>query len=316
MGVGACVNSVPHLELALESGFSPEAIQYSSTGLNRADMERVARSGIRINVDSIGQLRQWASLGGTEAGLRVNARSLSSDRPQDRIGMDLQDVGVARALASELSVKVRGLHIYIGTNIQSHEGLVPAMSRLFTLAEQFPHLRYLNIGGGVGVNYSHQGPEFDLLAYGRAVADCRERLRQNTGVEALVILEPGRRLTASCAKLLARVTDVKVLGGRRYVAVDASVAIFPRPFHHPDSPHRIWHLSAGMARGKHVETVVVGRTTFSGDILGPALLPEDLEVGDVLVFDDAGSYSQSMASRFLGQPPPVITTTDVSWVQR
>jgi diaminopimelate decarboxylase len=53
-----------------------------------------------------------------------------------------------------------------------------------------------------------------------------------------------------------------------------------------------------------VKTLVVGRTTFSRDILGTALLSPDLRIGDLLALDDAGAYSQSMASRFLGQPEP------------
>lgn len=50
--------------------------------------------------------------------------------------------------------------------------------------------------------------------------------------------------------------------------------------------------------------VVVGRTTFSRDILGRAVLPAAQQPGDLLAFDDAGAYCQSMASLFLGQPDP------------
>lgn len=312
LGVGACVNSVPHLELALESGFPPAEIQYSSTGLSQTDMERLLSLGIQVNVDSLSQLEQWATLGGATMGLRVNASSLSDDRPEDRIGMSLGDLETARSISRERGLKVSGLHVYIGTNLQSHERLLPTVDRLFQVAEQFDEIEYLNIGGGVGVNYQHSGPDFDLPAYGRAVSRCHRRLSQQLGRSVKVIVEPGRKLAASSGRMVTRITDVKRLHGYRYVAVDASVAIFPRPFHHPESPHHIRLLPDTQAQDcEHLsEATVVGRTTFSRDILGTAELPENLGVNDVLVFEDAGSYCQSMETRFLGQSSPAIVVID------
>jgi diaminopimelate decarboxylase len=98
------------------------------------------------------------------------------------------------------------------------------------------------------------------------------------------------------------VTDVKSLHGSRFVVVDASVSIFPRPFHHPESPHRATLLGTnGHAAGKAVPSIVVGRTTFSRDILGTYELPESLQVGSLIALEDAGAYCESMTSRFLGQ---------------
>ena len=312
LGVGACVNSVAHLELALESGFPRAKVQFSSTGISQADMKRLLSLGIQVNVDSLQQLEQWATLGVVAAGLRVNAASLSSDRPKDRIGMSLSDLVTAQALSRERGLKITGLHVYIGTNLQSHEQLVPTVAHFFQVAEKFNEIEYLNIGGGVGVNYRHSGPYFDLSAYGVAVSAYQKHLSQQIGRSVQVIVEPGRKLTASCGKMVAKITDLKFLHNRRYVTVDASTSIFPRPLLHPETPHHIWMLPDAREhdRGPKSEAVVVGRTTFSRDIIGDTSLPENLKIGDVLVFDDAGSYSQSMESRFLGQPAPAIVVID------
>ena len=226
--------------------------------------------------------------------------------------MSLSDLDTARSIARKRGLKVSGLHVYIGTNLKSHEQLVPTVARFFQVAEQFNEVEYLNIGGGVGVNYRRSGPDFDLQAYGRAVNEYQKRLSRQLGRCVKVVVEPGRKLTASCGKMVARITDVKLLNDRRYVAVDASVAVFPRPLIHPESPHHIWLLPEIQSQdhGSLSEAIVVGRTTFSGDILGTANLPESLEVDDVLIFDDAGSYSQSMETRFLGQPAPAVVVID------
>src|ERR1700694_4911127 len=56
MDVGACVNSLPHLSLARKAGFPNEKIQFTSTGVARADMQTLQALGIRSNIDSLLQL--------------------------------------------------------------------------------------------------------------------------------------------------------------------------------------------------------------------------------------------------------------------
>ena len=50
---------------------------------------------------------------------------------------------------------------------------------------------------------------------------------------------------------------------------------------------------------------IVGRITFSKDDLAYCTPPDTIEVGELLAIDDAGAYSYSMASRFLGQNEPI-----------
>jgi diaminopimelate decarboxylase len=183
--------------------------------------------------------------------------------------------------------------------------MLPTLEGFFDIAATVKPLSYVNIGGGIGVNYRHEGPEFDIFEFGHGVRRLADRLRQRLGRDIEVIVEPGRGLAASCGTFITAVTDVKDLGERRYAAVDASIAMFPRPFHHPDSPHRIRKLG-GMQRvasEKSGELLIVGRTTFSRDVLG-SMPRASLKKGDLLVLEDAGAYSQSMASRFLGQREP------------
>jgi diaminopimelate decarboxylase len=56
--------------------------------------------------------------------------------------------------------------------------------------------------------------------------------------------------------------------------------------------------------GETTPSTIVGRTTFSRDILGGYDLPASLEVGALIAFEDAGAYCESMISRFLGQREP------------
>ncbi len=308
LGLGACVNSIPHLELAIKAGFQSGSIQFTSTGTSRNDMRELRRSAIRINLDSLSQLKAWFELGGAEAGIRINAGSLARGIASDRIGIDGAQLGEAMNTAARLNGRIAGLHVYVGTNFQQPEAMLPTLEAFFELAATVSSLTYINIGGGIGVDYQHAGPGFDLFSFGDAIAGYGRQLREALQRDVDVIVEPGRGLTAECGTFVTSVTDVKVLGGRRFVAVDGSIAVFPRPLHHPETPHRIRRISlidsCVQGQNEWTNAYIVGRTTFSRDILGCTLLPDSLRMGDLLALDDAGAYSQSMASRFLGQPEP------------
>jgi diaminopimelate decarboxylase len=310
-GVGACVNSVPHLELARVAGFSLADIQFTSTGITREDMRVLQRLQVRTNLDSVSQLAAWSELAGpgSECGVRINAASLLGADAGDRIGIDARELGSAVAVAQRLGGTVTGVHCYVGTNFQRAEEMLPTLAAFFRAAASVGTLRYVNIGGGIGVDYQHTGVDFGLMRFGAAIADYATELRRILRRSIRVVVEPGRALAAAAATFVTRITDVKQLRGERYASVDASVAIFPRPFHHPQSPHRIRLLAAvGPSDAEALEgreTVIVGRTTFSRDILGRVELPLAIRPGDLLALDDAGAYCQSMASRFLGQPDPI-----------
>ncbi|MGY2126386.1 diaminopimelate decarboxylase family protein [Nocardia gipuzkoensis] len=299
LGLGACVNSVPHLHLSQEAGFPSELTQFTSTGISSDDMSAILAAGIAVNFDSLNQLQSWFRMGGTAGGIRINAASLRGDTG-DRLGMDPPSVATAFGLANVYGTSITGLHIYAGTNFQSADSLLDVLAPFFCLAEQTPGLGYVNIGGGIGVNYTHDGDDFDIIQYGEEIRKQAHRLQGSAADGFQVFVEPGRGLAANCGMFVVSVTDVKEVGGVRYVAVDGSVSVFPRPLLHPESPHRIRQLGPGPERD--LPARVVGRTTYSRDILGDTLVSPEIAPGTLLAFEDAGAYCQSMISRFLGQP--------------
>jgi diaminopimelate decarboxylase len=310
--VGACLNSIPHLERALSNGFPVESMQFTSCGLPVSDMAYLQSLGIPANLDSPEQVRAWCSLmPGAVVGARINASALTGQTPTDRIGMDLDDFARAREVAASLGGRVNGVHVYAGTNFQSARDILPTVRALIDLASRHD-VDYVNIGGGIGVDYSHEGEPFDYEAFGREVCAMAALAAERRGQPFLLLFEPGRSLVASSGLFVTRVTDVKTLGATRYVVVDASVSVFPRPYHHPDNRHRVRVLAPDgeAANAPLVPATVVGRTTFSRDILANQLMPADLPIGSLLAFDDAGAYCESMISRFLGQREPKCYVSD------
>ena len=311
-GVGACVNSMRHLELAVQGGFPPEKIQFTSTGTPVSDMVSLQGLRISVNLDSPSQVALWCRQSrGAKAGIRVNAASLmrTNGATADRIGMEVTDIASAQELARDEGGSVNGLHVYAGTNFQKVDALLPKVRTIFQLAAGLPGLEYINIGGGIGIDYSHSSSGFDIQRYGAEVTSMALELAERLGRAIRLIVEPGRWLVGESGRFVVRVTDVKLLHQEIFVAVDASIATFPRPYHHPESLHQV-RLLRPSRDSQNRDVTIVGRTTFSRDILGRSCLPASLNVGDLLAFDDAGAYCQSMSSRFLGQTEPVCLIAD------
>jgi diaminopimelate decarboxylase len=306
--VGACVNSIPHLQKALDHGFSLNNIQFTSCGLPVSDMDLLQSLGVPTNLDSPSQIQAWCKLKeGTLVGARMNAASLAGSPAQpDRIGMDFTDFERAREIARQLNGRVNGVHVYAGTNFQSSEQILPILRSAFELVRRFKDLDYLNIGGGIGIDYSHSGDGFEYYEFGDDVCSLARQVSEERETPLRVLFEPGRCMVGSSAEFITRVTDVKTLGNTRFVVVDASVSVFPRPYHNPGNYHKVRVLDVPDCDiEKTTRATVVGRTTFSRDILGSYDLPENLSVGALLAFEDAGAYCESMMSRFLGQREPM-----------
>jgi diaminopimelate decarboxylase len=301
--IGACVNSIAHLNAARDAGIPARDIQFTSSGITSEDMRRIVAAGVDSNLDSLGQIEQFfRKTSSRKCGVRVSTRSLlgGAFEASDRLGIAVGELGDAVNRARELGGQVSGAHVYVGTNFQSHHDMLPALDAFFEAVQKLPDISYVNVGGGIGVDYGLSENRFDVNRFGSYVESRMDKLRQVKARSIRLFVEPGRSLVASCGYFACRVTDIKRLGGRRFVVVDASVAQFPRPWHHPETPHTVIALDTSKDR-KCDSAIVVGRTTYSNDVLAQPSLPVDLDIGEVLVFFDAGAYCDSMSSRFLGQ---------------
>ena len=305
LGVGACVNSLPHLRLAQQCGFVNSLIQYTSTSISPDTLTSLVEQQVAVNLDSQSQVLKWCQRAPkSKFGIRVNASSLSSSSQSDRIGISAQDIKSVSAIAKESKSSLVGLHVYVGTNFQSSDDMLPAIKSLMKHASELESLEYINIGGGVGIDYAKTNSRFDIEQYGDVISLQMRKLSNFLGREIELYFEPGRSMVASAGKFYVQIIDIKELNDSLYVGVNASISTFPRPFQHPSNQHHVTRMRQ-VNQHECLQAYVVGQTTFSKDILAYCSLPSDIEIGDILIFHDAGAYCQSMFSNFLGQQMPM-----------
>lgn len=309
LGHGVFVNSPLHLELALAAGFDPEQIVYAATNMLPDELASCVGAGVRLVVDSIGQIEALAEAGGggQDIGLRVDVGSaIEGDaierNPLYRFGVEPWELAHAVRVARRAGIRITGVHAYFGTDLRSPDVLLDGLDRLCEAAALVPDIEFVDVAGGLGVGI---GEEFDLDRYGRLAAGIIEVHERRLGRQIELVIEPGRYLAATCGWFFVTVVDVKERYDRTFAGTNGSVANFPRPLLYPD---RAVHPCAIVGREldcPHAKPLYVcGNSTYSRDFLARDVALPLPAPGDRLVFGQAGAYCRSMITEFLGKPRP------------
>ncbi len=303
MGAGIHANTPGDAFAALAAGVAKEKILYSGTNLDAADMEYLLGQGVPMVLDSLDQLRLRARYGHGAVGLRLWLPEGAS-----RIGIDPTEIPEALEIARRAGLTIDGLHMYTATNNRKIARFLTGFERMAQASLDLPDLRYLDLGGGYGVDYKGQGQDLDLATLGQKLSDSMAGLSRRRGRSITLILEPGRILVAQAGSLLVKVVSVKEREGRRFVGVDSTVGnIVVESVYHP------YHaVEALEPRGAElaIPTDVCGNTTHSRDFLARHCRLPEVQVGDLLVLRDVGAYGYAMSSHFLNRPRPAEIVLD------
>lgn len=324
LGIKLFVNSPKHLLIGLNSGFSSKDIIFTSTNLSENDMKYAIASNVKLNVDSLGQLETYGRLNpGGKVGLRINLDKLSHFPeshvgvyigPKSRIGIFESELNQAFSIAKKYKLNLIGVHIYLGTNIQEHNIFLEGAEEIFDIAKKFTDLEYIDLGGGFPVKIHPEEAEFDFKSFGKAISERMEKFSNEFGRKIELLFEPGRAMLSDAAVFVTTVTDIKNRPDRKYIGVDSSIDIFPRPLYYDvytEAYHPVFVVGKSeISKEKCVD--ICGSTTYSRDYLARERYLPEIEKGDVLVFENSGAYCCSAFSDFLGRirPSELLLTLD------
>jgi len=306
-GLNIFVNSIMHLEIAVKLGFTGEEIVYAASAMDENSMKIVQSSGAIIILDSIGQLEQWFRLfPDSDVGIRCNIGGLVE--PKKTIaGYFLGKKSHLGLLPEEIkklqgNANIKGLHLYVGTNLTEIKYFIDCYSHIADLAGLFPALRFLDFGGGYGL-CSEINEKFDTYLFGQEVSNLMDQVSERIGRPVTLILEPGRIIGGDAGFFVCKVVDVKIRGELQFLGVNASSVQFPRPLFYPDTayhPVSIIHRTDPVDPEYETITSVYGCSTYSRDYLARNVLLPQTSIGDIIIFGYAGSYCASAYTDFLG----------------
>lgn len=264
------------------------------------DEYRVAfEAGAEVTVDGPHLFAQAPELfRGTEVALRVDPggglghhEHVRTAGAQAKFGHPAAETAEVFEAASAAKVRVTGLHAHVGSGIRDHEVWPRTARTLVGICKSFDGIRWLDLGGGLGVV---ERPGQEPLDLG-LLEDGLAGLAAETG-GAELRLEPGRYLVSDAGVLLARVTQVREKAGVRFVGLATGMNSLLRPalygaWHGIHNLDRLDEPPAGYAH-------VVGPICETGDVLGRDRLLPPTRPGDVLLLANCGAYGAVMSSRY------------------
>jgi diaminopimelate decarboxylase/aspartate kinase len=292
--------------LELFPDIARDRILYTPNFAPRGDYEFGLAQGVWVTLDNLHPLRHWPELfRGREIFLRIDTgqghghhEHVRTAGTHSKFGIPLFELEEARKLVAACGASVVGLHAHTGSGILTPQNWQEVGRELVAIARDFPQLRFLDLGGGLGVPEKSGQAGLDMQAVDAGIAEIRAA---QPGLE--IWLEPGRYLVAEAGVLLATVTQVKGKGQVVYVGVSTGMNSLIRPALY-GAFHEIVNLSRWGEDSARLVTIV-GPICETGDRLGADRLLPECEEGDVLAIANAGAYGRVMSSNYNLRDPAV-----------
>ncbi len=309
-GSGADIVSGGELFRALKAGVPPSKIVFAGVGKNPQEIRDALKADVLMfNVESSAELRAIdavaAELGvKARVALRINPDVDPKTHPYISTGLKKSKFGISadRALeefklASSLThIEVVGVHKHIGSQLTDLTPFVDALKKILGLVEQLKaqgiNLRYINIGGGLGITYADEVPPKP-----HQLAEAVSPLLRD--LKCMLIMEPGRSIVGNAGILLTKVLYNKDGEAKRFVIVDAAMNDLIRPSLY-GAYHDIRHVRQTAAKPATVD--IVGPVCESGDFLAKDRTMPEATSGDLLAVMSAGAYGFVMSSNYNSRP--------------
>lgn len=320
LGAGVDIASLGELQTALKASVSSQKIVFTGPSKTDKELEAAVRTEIfSINVESERELERIHNIARrldkrVRVGLRLNVPFAPKEQsaiiggaaPQ-KFGIDSARAREAVRLAQSLkNLELIGIHIFNASNVLDAAALVNNAENIFrtafTLSQEAGfELRYIDMGGGLGVPYSEAERELDVEVFRHGLAQLLTYYAIRNDLR--VLIEPGRYLTAEAGVYLTRVIDVKESRSVHYVLVDGGVHHLLRPTWFPQGhPTRVAN-KLNQRRAKKYS--IAGPLCTALDYLAQDVALPSVDVGDLMAIFNVGAYgfTESMPY-FLSHPTP------------
>ena len=309
-GSGVDIVSGGELYRAIQAGVDPGKVVYSGVGKRPEEIRFALENDILMfNIESPQELQALNEAAGqmgikARISLRVNPDVdpqthpyISTGLKQNKFGINIDKSLEAYKVARELAhLEIVGVACHIGSQLTQLSPFIETLDRLKELIARLRQeridIRYLDIGGGLGIQYNQETPPHPE-EYGQSI---RQELED---LDCTLILEPGRVLVGNAGILITRVLFTKEGDEKYFIIVDAGMNDLSRPSLY-GSYHGIQPVLENNRR--EVKASLVGPICESGDFLAKDRLMPAFEPGELVAVMSAGAYGFTMSSNYNSRP--------------
>jgi len=309
-GGGVDIVSGGELYRALRAGVDPQKVVYSGVGKKIDEIEYALASNILMfNVESFQELEvinACAARMNRKAGvaLRVNPDVDPETHPYISTGLKENKFGVNVGKSLETYLRaiklkyldIKGISCHIGSQLTKISPFIDALNRLKNLLGHLKdaglQIRYLDLGGGLGITYNEETPPHPSEYADAIISASRD-------ISCTFIFEPGRVIVGNAGILVTKVLYTKANEDKNFIIVDAGMNDLLRPSLYK-SYHHIQHVRK--TKRKEIVADVVGPICESGDYLAKDRSLQRFERDDLMAVMSAGAYGFTMASNYNSRP--------------
>lgn len=311
-GCGADCASYVELILANKCGFDKSEIMFSSNDTPAEEFLLAKKLGATINIDAYNHIEFLSTLAGFEfpetMSLRYNPGGIFTmgtkimDNPEEsKFGMTKAQLIQGIRDLQKLGVKKFGMHSFLASNTVTNEYYPKLAQQLFELALEIREktgvsLDFINLSGGIGVNYRPDEAPNDIAVIGEGVHRVYDEVLTANGLgEVKIYTELGRFILAPHGLLVTRVLHRKQTY-RTYIGVDASAVNLMRPAFY-DAYHHITVIGKEEDKVKEIVDVTGSLCENNDKFARQRELPV-IDEGDLLVIHDTGAHGFSMGYQY------------------
>jgi len=303
-GCGFDIVSGGELHRALLAGADPKKIIFSGVGKSKEEMVSGIEANIlSFNVESQQELQRLSEVAAAmkrtaPVAIRFNPNVDAGVHEFTKTGRGSDKFGVSTEAAMDLakeclkndSLNLVGLTCHIGSQIMELKGFKDAAKQAVELLVELDKLNFnldfIDMGGGLGVNYVN---EKTIQPY--ELIQCYEKIFANRNEK--LILEPGRSISANAGIMLTKV-EYKKDG---FLIADAAMNDLLRPALY-DAHHNVWPV----VKNKNASSVnLVGPICETGDFIAKNINIA-ASAGDLLAVRTVGAYGFVMSSNYNSRP--------------
>lgn len=238
-------------------------------------------------------------LGGSEDKVQV------MDTPGDsKYGMTEEQMEKAFTELKNAGAEEFGIHAFLASNTVSNEYYPELAGILFKLAVRLKNktgvkIKFINLSGGVGVDYKPEEPKSDIAYIGEGVRKKFEEILVPEGMgDVAIFTELGRYMLAPYGALVATAIHEKHIY-KDYIGLDACAANLMRPAMY-GSYHHVTVLGKENEKCDHKYDVTGGLCENNDKFAIDRMLPK-IDIGDIVYIHDTGAHGFSMGYNYNGK---------------
>lgn len=339
-GFGVDAASLREVEMGERLGLRQDMIYYSAPGKSDDDMASCLNKSY-VTADSLGELVRLEKISAdmkikSEVAVRINPDfTMDSDTGvSSKFGIDeelfLENIEKIKAMSH---ISIAGIHVHSRSQELSsrvlekyYENMLALLFRLENALER--KLRFVNMGGGLGIPYAPGDKELNTRLLGEKVSELTKKFSADLGGTEIVI-ETGRYICGNAGVYVSKVMDKKVSRGKTYLILCNTLNGFMRPsiarlVEKTGNPYTAEPLYTKKDAipfyiyperpGEEKVTVCGNLCTRTDEVARNVTLPI-AEVGDIVIMGNAGSYAAVLSPcqfRSLEKPLQVFLRSDGS----